>query len=72
MKFCTSIAVHDSRQRTHPKLHEKYEFPAFPHPKSHEFLKPLSYSQLEASEPQRSTQKDMNFQHSNALIDPCH
>ena len=63
MKFCTSIAVHDSRQRTHPKIHEKYKFPAFPHPKSHKFLKPLIYLQLETSESPKSIQKDTNFQH---------
>ena len=38
------LHLHFSSQllRTHPKIHEKYEFPAFPHPKSHEFLRPLN------------------------------
>ena len=39
----TSIAVHDSRQKTHPKLHKKYKFSVFPHTESHKFLK-LLYS----------------------------
>ena len=25
------------------KIHEKYKFPAFPHPESHKFLRPHSY-----------------------------
>ena len=52
-KFCTSISVWDSRQRTHPKIHEKHEFLAFPHLKSHEFLRSLNYSQLETREPSK-------------------
>ena len=44
-------------------IHEKYELSAFPHPESHEFLKPLIYSRLETSESPRSMQKDTNFQH---------
>ena len=70
MKFCTSISVHNSRQRTHPKIHEKYEFPAFPHPKSHEFLKPLIYLQLETRESPKVNPERHKFP-ANALIDPC-
>ena len=30
--------------QTHPKIHKKYELPAFPHPESNEFQKPLIHS----------------------------
>ena len=70
MKFCTSISVCDSRQRTHPKIHKKYEFPAFPHTKSHEFLRPLNYSRLETRESSKVNPERHKFP-ANALIDPC-
>ena len=70
MKFCTSIPVRDSRQRIHPKIHEKYKFPAFPHPKSHEFLKPLIYSQLDTRESPK-VNAERHESPANALIDPC-
>ena len=43
------------------KIHEKYEFLAFPHPESHEFLKPLIYSRLEASEPPKGNAERHKF-----------
>ena len=70
MKFCTSISVCDSRQQTHPKIHKKYELPAFPHPESHEFLKPLIYLQLETRESPKVNPERHEFP-VNALIDPC-
>ena len=70
MKFCTSISVRDSRQRTHPKNHEKYEFPAFPHPKSHKFLNPLIYLRLDTRESPKVNRERHKFP-ANILIDPC-
>ena len=43
-KICTSISVHNPKQRTHSKSKETHEFPAGPHPESHEFLSPQNYS----------------------------
>ena len=54
----------------HPKIHEKYKFQAFPHPESHEFLRPHSYSQLETRESSKNNPERCEFQ-ANALIDPC-
>ena len=70
MKFCTSISVCDSRQRTHPKIDEKYEFPAFPHPKSHEFLKLLIYRRLDTRESPK-VNAEIHESPANALIDLC-
>ena len=70
MKFCTSISVHDSRQRTHPKIQEKYKFPAFCHPESHEFLKLLIYSQLNTRESPK-VNEERHESPANTLIDPC-
>ena len=60
-EFCTSLVtegnkilhLHFSSQlqaENSSKNHKKYKFLAFPHPKSHEFLRPLNYSQLETKE----------------------
>ena len=54
-KFCTFpvtegdeiLHLHFSLQlqaENSSKIHEKYKFPASPHPKSHKFLRPLNYS----------------------------
>ena len=53
----------------HPKIHEKYEFLAFPHPESHKFLRPHSYSQLETRESSKINPERCKFW-ANALIDP--
>ena len=50
----------------HPKIHEKYKFPAFPHPESHELvIHDLRPENLQKINPERC-----EFQ-TNALIDPC-
>ena len=54
----------------HPKIHEKYKFPAFPHPESHKFLRPHNYLQLETRESSKINPERYKFQ-ANALIDPC-
>ena len=54
--------IHDFRQRTHPKIHEEYKFPVFPHLKSHEFLRPLNYSQLETRESSKINPERHEFQ----------
>ena len=61
MKFGTIISVHDSRQRTHQKIHEKHEIPAFPAPKRNEIWTPPDYLQPRTCELAKSMQNDMNF-----------
>ena len=51
------------------KIHKKYKFLAFPHLKSHEFLKPLIYLQLETRESAKVNPERHEIP-ANALIDP--
>ena len=69
MKFGTFISVHDPRQRTQPRIHEKLEFRGLEHPECHEFLTPTTYSRPKPREASKSATKDTNFEQ-NALINP--
>ena len=51
-------------------MHVKYEFPAFPHPESHEFLKLLIYLHLDTRESPKVKAERHEFS-ANALTDPC-
>ena len=79
MKFGFIISVHDSRQRTHSKIHETCKIPAFPASERHEIRTQLYLSGTRTLDLAKSTQKGMNLQHfqnlhsmtpSSALIDP--
>ena len=61
MKFGTSISVHEPRQRTQPRIHEKLKFQGF--------LAPTTYSRPKPREAAKSAMKDTNFEQ-NALINP--
>ena len=69
MKFSTSISVRHPKQRTQPRIYEKFKFGGLEHPECDEFQIPTTYSRPKPKEASKSAMKYTNFEQ-NALVDP--